>query len=166
MLTERLSLITAVMACCLLGTASPKTWHLAAGAATAAIFFFFLYQDTGTLDRMERQSSRLERSLPRGERVLSSIAPLPGSRVLIHHLVDRSCIGYCFSYGNYEPSSRAFRVRATPGNPFVVAHWLDSEAIRTGAYKPQPQDPPLSEIYLCASDGAQLCLRKLASGDH
>ena len=66
MITERLSLITAVMACSLLGVAKPKSWHLAASAATAALFFFFLYQDTGTLDRMEQQASRLERSLPPG----------------------------------------------------------------------------------------------------
>ena len=164
MITERLSLITAVMACCLLGVAKPKNWHLAASAVTAALFFFFVYQDTGTLDRMEQQASRLERSLPLGERIVTSIAFPPGSRVLIHHLVDRSCIGYCFSYGNYEPSSRAFRVRATPGNPYVVPDWQDSEAIRTGKYKRQPQDPPLSEIYNCGSDGVALCLRKLAPG--
>lgn len=166
MITERLSLITAVMACSLLGVAKPKSWHLAASAATAALFFFFLYQDTGTLDRMEQQASRLERSLPPGARIVTSIASPPGSRILIHHLVDRSCIGYCFSFGNYEPSSRAFRVRATPGNPYVVADWQASEAIRTGKYKHQSQDPPLSGIYTCGSDGVALCLRELAPGSH
>jgi hypothetical protein len=166
MITERLSLITAVMVCCLLGMAKPTRWHFAASAATAALFFFFLYQDTGTLDRMEQQASRLERSLPRGSRVVSSLASPPGSRILIHHLVDRSCIGYCFSYGNYEPSSSAFRVRAEPGNPYVIADWQASEAIRTGKYQRQHQDPPLSEIYTCGSDSAELCLRTLPQRDY
>ena len=162
MITERLSLITAVMACCLLGAVKPMRWHFAAITAIAVVFFFFLYQDTGTLDRMEQQATRLERSLPRVSRVVSAIDSPPGSRVLIHHLVDRSCIGYCFSYGNYEPSTRQFRVRATLGNPYVTADWDVSESIRSGTYHPQPQAASIFQIYRCNPDTAELCIRNLA----
>ena len=46
LLTERLTSVTAVFACCLLGAMRPRRWHLAARSAIAAVFFAFLYQDT------------------------------------------------------------------------------------------------------------------------
>ena len=42
---------------------------------------------------------------------------------MIQHMIDRACIGYCFSYGNYEPSSGVFRVRAAPGNPYMLSDY-------------------------------------------
>lgn len=165
MLTERLSLVTAVFACCVLGAARSKPWHTAAFTAIALMFFAFLYQDTGKLDRMEKQARAYARTVPRDARVVASIAPFPGSRVLIHHVVDRACIGYCFSFGNYEPSSGAFRVRATSGNPYVTQSWEISEAIRTGAYTVQPQDLPLFQIYQCDAALTALCMRELYLGD-
>ncbi len=69
---------------------------------------------------MEAQVVQLVKKLAPNQRVLATIEPFPGSRILNQHIIDRACIERCFSYGNYEPGSRVFRVRATPGNPYVL----------------------------------------------
>src|SRR5580704_6333761 len=121
LLTERLTSVSAALFCCVLGVMQPRKWHLIGFAAIAVAFFTFLYQDTAIINKIERQAERLERTLPPDQRVLATIMPLPGSRILIQHIADRACIGYCFSYGNYEPGSGEFRVHASPGNPYVMS---------------------------------------------
>jgi hypothetical protein len=79
--------------------------------------------------------------------------------------VDRPCIGHCFSYGNYEPATRQFRVRALPGNPIVTADSNTSAAMWFGEYVVQPQDLPMFQIYQCKLDMIELCMRELASGE-
>jgi hypothetical protein len=143
----------------------PQKWQLAGFAAIAAIFFLYLYMDTGTLNRMEAQAETLVHQLPPEQRVVATIWPLPGSRVLIDHFVDRACIGQCYSYGNYEPSSGQFRVRAMPENGIVTANFDDTDAIESGAYVVLPQDLPMSQIYQCRPDMIELCIRPLAAGE-
>jgi hypothetical protein len=79
--------------------------------------------------------------------------------------VDRSCAGYCFSYGNYEPSSQYFRVRANPGNRIVTTSSESADAIESGDYVVQPVDLPIFQIYQCDVDMSVLCMRELASGE-
>jgi hypothetical protein len=165
LLTERLTSVTAVLALCVVGSMRPQKWQLAGFAAIAAIFFLYLYMDTGTLNRMEAQAETLVHQLPPEQRVVATIWPLPGSRVLIDHFVDRACIGQCYSYGNYEPSSGQFRVRAMPENGIVTANFDDTDAIESGAYVVLPQDLPMSQIYQCRPDMIELCIRPLAAGE-
>ncbi len=165
LLPERLTSVTAVLALCVIGALRPQKWHLAGLAALAALFFFYLYSDTGTLNRMEAQAEKYERVLPHGQRIVATIWPLPGSRVFIDHFVDRACIEQCFSYGNYEPSSGQFRVRARPGNGIVVANFSDTDAIESGNYVVQPQDLPIFQIFQCNVNMVELCMRELAAGE-
>lgn len=165
LLTARLTSVTAVLACCLLAAVRPQKWHFPCLAATAAVFFFFLYHDTGKLNNMEEQAERYDRVLPPGQRIIATIWPFPGSRLLINHVIDRACIGQCFSYGNYEPSSGAFRVRARPENPIVLADYAATDAIQSGNYIVQPRDLPVFEIYQCDLNMINLCMRELAAGD-
>jgi len=116
LLTQRFSSIAAILACCLLGVMKPRKWHLIGFAGIAAIYFSFLYADTSTLVRIERQAERLVSTLPPGARVSSATWTSSDIPLLSNHLVDRACVGRCFSYSNYEPSSGQFRVRALPGN--------------------------------------------------
>ena len=80
---------------------------------------------------------------------MATIEPPWESRILIQHMIDRACIGYCFSYGNYEPSSGVFRVRSTPGNPYVLNDYEDAVNMEDGYYTVQPQDLPVYEVYEC-----------------
>jgi hypothetical protein len=165
LLTERLTSVCAVLACCVLGTMKPQKWHLAGFAAVATVFFFLLYQDTAKIDTMESKIEHYAASLAPGQRVTDTIWPFPGSRVFITHIVDRACVEHCFSYGNYEPSTRQFRVRALPKNPIVVADFGASDAIQMGTYVVRPQDLPMIQIQQCDSSMIHLCARPLSAGE-
>jgi hypothetical protein len=165
LLSGRLTSVTAAVVCCILAAMRPRRWHLAGYVAVAAIFFAMVYQDTGVANTMEDQVEQLERTLPPNQRVLGTIPPLPGSRILIQHMLDRACIGYCFSYGNYEPSTGLFRVRATPGNPYVMADFDDAADMEEGIYEVQADDLPAYGIFPCDPGGAALCIRPLKEGE-
>jgi len=163
-LIERLTSVSAILLCCLLGLMRPRKWHLAGFAALAAVFFSFLFKDTATLNRMEDQVERYLHLLPPGQRVLATILRFPGCRVYINHIVDRACIGQCFSYDNYEPASEQFRVRATPGNPYVLGV-EDAALAQAGEYVVQAGDLPVFQIYQCNLNMTELCMRELPTGE-
>ncbi|MFZ3332134.1 MAG: hypothetical protein WA197_15975 [Candidatus Acidiferrales bacterium] len=165
LLTERLTSVSAALLCCLLGAMRPRKWHLAACGAIAVVFFGFLYQDTGKIDRMEAQIERLVRSLPPNQRVLGTIEAFPGSRILIQHMLDQACIGHCFSYGNYEPACAQFRVRTTPNNPYAMFSYERTSDMEDGTYEVQPGDLPAYQVYQCSESGTDLCIRPLAAGE-
>lgn len=165
LLTERLTSVAAVLGCCLLGAMQLTRWHLVASAVVAVVFFSFLYRDTAVVDRMESQIVRLVSALPRNQRVMATILPPPGSRVLIQHMIDRACIGRCYSYGNYEPGAGLFRVRASPGNPYVLASYDLAVDAENGGYIVQSNDLPVYQVYQCSADGTELCLASLKAGE-
>jgi hypothetical protein len=165
LLTERLTSVSAAILCCLLGAMRPRKWHLIACGAIAAVFFVFLYQDTAIINRMETQVERLVRTLPPGERVLGTIKPFPGSRILIQHILDRACVGHCFSYGNYEPASGQFRVRTEPNNPRAMFDFDDTADMEDGTYELQEGDLPAYQVYQCSASGKELCVRPLQVGE-
>ncbi len=164
-LTERLTSVAAVLAICILAAMLPNRWHLVVTAAIACVFFVFVYQDTGTINRMEAQAEKLVRSLPKDSRVLATIYPLPDSRVLIQHMIDRACIGYCFSYGNYEPGTGLFRVRGDEGGPYNMGDYGEAVDMEEGNYKVRPQDLPAYQVYQCTKSGTELCLAPLDAGE-
>ncbi len=166
LLTERLTSVSAVLLCCLLGVLRPRKWHLLACGAVAALFFTFLYQDIGTINRMEVQVVQLVRTVPANSRVLATLEPpFPESRILVQHIADRACIGHCFSYGNYEPASAQFRVRATPRNHYAMSSFDSTVNMEDGSYEIQPEDLPAYQVYQCSEDGKRLCIRPLAAGE-
>jgi len=164
-LTERLTSISAALACCVLGAMRPSRWHLVASAALAAVFFSFVYQDTAAANKMEEQIVELVSELPPNQRVMATILPPPDSRLLLQHIVDRACIGRCFSYGNYEPSTALFRVRALPGNPYVLTDYDLTIDMEDGGYTVKPADLPVYQIYQCSDDGRKLCITPLQAGE-
>ena len=131
------------------------------------VFFAFLYQDTGWLNRLEANAEKLTSGLTPGTRVIVTIDAPKDSRIqFIHHSVERACIGHCFSYANYEPSSKEFRVRVGEGSPVVTSSTDTAEDMAAGEYEVDERDLPLKQIYQCdASDLTELCIRDLAAGD-
>jgi len=128
---DRLSLLAAVFACCTIAACGVGRAQCAIYACLALAFFGLLYHDTGIVDRMETNVERLVSDLPKNSRVVGTLK-WPGSHIGVGHVVDRACIGRCFSYANYEPGSRHFRVRALPGNRFVTADSGASVALQAG----------------------------------
>ena len=164
LLTQRLSSLLGILACCILGTMKPRKWHLMGYTLSAAIFFFYLYQDTGIVNQMEEQVERSVATLPPGRQVLSTIRPPAGSRIVIQHIVDRACIGHCFSFENFEPDTGLFRVRAMPGNTIVVTTTPISPTEQSHKNAVQSIVPPAFEIYLCGAGMSNVCVRELSSG--
>jgi hypothetical protein len=165
LITERLTSISAVLICCVLGVMLPRKWHLIVLAGIALVFFVFLYQDTAMINRMEAQVASLIKTLPPDQRVLATILKPDESRVLLQHIVDRECIGHCFSYGNYEPASTLFRIQPQPGNKYAMTDFEDVASMEAGDYQVQPDDLPAYQIYQCSEDWTKLCIRALAAGE-
>jgi len=165
LLTERLTSVSAALICCLLGAMQPRKWHFAATGAIAAVFFVFVYQDTAEVNRMEQQVVQLVSQIPPNTRVMGTIEKAEDSRVLLQHILDRACIQRCFSYGNYEPSTGLFRVRATTRNPYVVSSYDAAVDMENGEYTVQPEDLPVYQVYQCSPSATDLCIHPLAAGE-
>jgi len=166
-LGSRLTTISAIFGLCVLGTLKPRKFHAAGFGAAMLVFCTFLYQDTGWLNRLEANAEKIAHGFAPGTRVLATVVAPEDSRLkFIHHTVDRACIGHCFSYENYEPSSGEFRVRVREGSPVVSADVDDAESMASGEYKVTEEDLPLKQIYQCdANDLTKLCIRDLAAGE-
>lgn len=167
LLGSRLTTVSAILGLCVLADMKPRRWHLAGFCACALVFFAFLYQDTGWLNRLEANAEGLVSGLTPGARVVVTIDAPQDSRIqFIHHTVERACIAHCFSYANYEPASGEFRVRVREGSPVVTSSTDTAEDMASGEYEVDETDLPLKQIYQCdASDLTKLCMRDLRAGD-
>lgn len=160
-IAERMSLTSAVLACAVVATLRPGRPRLAFHLI-ALVFFAFLYRDELLLNRFEDRLDEVVAALPENQRVILGVRD-PSLRVnALAHSIDRACIGRCYSYANYEPSTLQFRVRAEAPNPIVVESYEASRAMQMGGYRVRTRDLPLSEIVL-APDGS-LEVRPLAAG--
>jgi len=166
LLGSRLTTISAIFGLCVLGGSKPRNWHLAGFGICAAVFFAFLYQDTGWLNRLEEHAEELARELAPGTRVIVMIdAPADSRMEFVDHAAERACIGHCFSYANYEPSSRQFRVRVLEGSPVVTSSADDAQDMASGQYEVQDEDLPIKQIYQCdQKDLTRLCIGDLEAG--
>jgi hypothetical protein len=166
LLVSRLTLVTAVFGLLLLASLRLPRWTWRGAAVAAAIFFVFLYRDTGKLGRLEANARSLAQSLAPGTRIVGVANPPEDWRVqFIYHSIDRACIGRCFSFANYEASSLQFRVRALPGNAVVTTSVDQSDDMSSGDYRVQKKDLPLVAIYPCDdADFTKLCALPLREG--
>lgn len=164
-LTPRLSSVSGILACCMLGAMKPRKWHATGYAVIAAVFFIFLYIDTGFLNRMEEQVERSVAALPPGRRVVDDIDSGDEFRVGFEHILDRACIGRCFSYDNYEPSSGQFRVRAVPGNSIVEAPAAANSNAPSREDLAKALGSPIYDISQCDGSSVNICVRKLSADE-
>jgi hypothetical protein len=165
-IADRLSLPMAVCVCALVsgppGSRRFRTWQVAAVTIAALAFFGMLYRDEGLLNGFEDRLEALVAELPPGQRVLNTVNdPVPRSGP-VGHMIDRVCVGRCYSYGNYEPTTAQFRVRATATNPLVVPTYQESYAIEIGKYVIKERDLPLYLVVVDA-DG-RLAIRRAEAG--
>jgi len=166
-LALRLTTVSAALGLCVLAFMRPRKWTAIGFGIIALVFLAFLYQDAATLNRMEAQVEQLVATLPKGERVTASIWAPSDSRVpYIRHMVDRACIGKCFSFENYEPASKQFRVRVEDGSSVAVDDSDTSQEMEAGEYEVQSSDLPMAQIYQCNDkDLTKLCIRQLTAGE-
>jgi len=137
-----------VAICALLARAPLRAAQTAAMAVLAILFFGFLYADESVLNDFEDQVDRVVAQLPPGQRVVLSVSDPDLEVNALAHMVDRACIGRCWSYANYEPSSAQFRIRVTGKSAIVASTDADSGGLQNGSYVVKPGDLPLVQIVL------------------
>jgi hypothetical protein len=164
-IAERLSLVAGLMLCAVLA-AAPITKLVRVALVSVAVWFFaLLYTDLRELNRMEDRLDVAVNRLPPGQRVISPLPSKSLRSLCFQHDLDRACIGHCFSYANYEPSSRQFRIRAQPGNGIVLEDYADVDAVAGGRYIVQLRDLPIYLVYPCGLDFRDVCSRPLRVGE-
>lgn len=163
--TLRLSLIAGILLAAFLFDVQPKNYERLVLTLSVLIFFALIFRDARKQNHLEDKLDAVLAQLPAGSRVIGMLR-IPSARLSPgEHAVDRACIGHCFSYASYEPSSRQFRVRAEDGNGIVMAHYADVLATELGRYRVQPRDLPVFLVYLCGPDRQQVCSRELQTGE-
>jgi hypothetical protein len=160
-IAERMSLGVGVCVCALLGTARARVFVRCGLAFLALIFFSFLFRDERALNSFEDRMEDTVAHLQPGQRVLTGVDDNTLHTFAVVHMIDRACLGRCFSYGNYEASTAQFRVRATEANPYVVLRYGDSIDMQRGKYVVKPHDLPIYKVDL--EDG-RLVIRSLQAG--
>jgi hypothetical protein len=161
-IAERMSLGVGVCVCALLACARPRRFERGALVVVALLFFGFLYRDERALNSFEDRMQDTVSALPAGQRVISAIDD-PGLRVnALTHMIDRVCIGHCYSYANYEPTTAQFRIRAEAPNPYVAYTYEDSWLMQVGAYVVQERDVPLYQVDL--DSGGRMIVKSLRAG--
>ena len=111
------------------------------------------------------------------ELIASAAAHLPGGRQVINafgssripwatwHMIDRVCIGQCWSYANYQPTNGIFHLRTTGQSTIVAPIARDAMAMSLGVYVVKPEDPRLLQIYRCSAQRIEFCVRVLQPGE-
>ena len=162
-IAERMSLGVGICFCALLAGARPRRFERGAIIAIALIFFAFLYRDERALNSFEDRMQDTVAKLPPGQRVISAIDD-PDLRIdALVHVIDRACIGRCYSYANYEPSTAQFRVRTEAPNPYIAYTYEDSWLMQVGLYVVKDRDLPLYQVDLDAN--GQMTVKSLRAGE-
>jgi hypothetical protein len=161
-IAERMSLVLGVCVLAVLAEAPSRFYDRYVTAAILVLFFGMLYRDERLLNQYEDRVNAAVAQLPTNARVIASIEQ-PDLRVnAIAHMIDRSCIGRCYSYANYEPSTAQFRVRVNGENPIVAATYADSFGLQSGRYVVKDSDVPLYQ--LLADENGQIQVRTVPAG--
>ena len=160
-IAERMSLGVGICVCALLGSARPRPFVRYAMAAVAVLFFGFLFRDERVLNSFEDRMQDTVAHIPPGQRVVSGVDD-PDLRVnALTHMIDRVCLGRCYSYANYEPSTAQFRIRTQGNSPIVLSSYGDSWNLQQGKYVLQERDLPIYKVDL---EKGRLVIRDLEAG--
>jgi MFS family permease len=162
LLPPRISMIVAAAFLCALAGTARRWWHCLLLSLAVLPFLVLYFQDVQSINRLERTMTRAVQLLPPGARVITAInLPPQESRISISHLLDRACIGHCYSYGNYEPGSGQFRLRAVRRNAIATASWQNAIQMESGNYLPERSEQPLYSLYFCQPGSRDLCMAPL-----
>lgn len=160
-IAERMSLGVGVCVCAMLGAARPRAYVRYGMILVALVYFGFLFRDERVLNAFEDRMAATVAQLEPGQRVVNGVDD-PYLRVnALTHMIDRVCVGRCFSYANYEPSTAQFRIRVLGDNPIVAADYGDSYRLQRGTYVLKERDIPLYKLDL---ENGRMVLRSLKAG--
>jgi hypothetical protein len=159
---ERLSLISAVLACAIFALVQPRRSYGVMLGMIASVYFVFLYQETSDLNRKEMKIDALLASIGPNQRIVGIFkSGGSDSRIKYNHMLDRQCIGRCYSLENYEPITLQFRVRANPDSPILATPRDDPGVSGSRSRVAIPSRYfPIYEVYQRSSDLNDLAVRR------
>jgi hypothetical protein len=103
-------------------------------------------------------------TLPAGSHVLATLKDARLYVPALEHMVDRQCIGRCFDFANYEPAATQFRLRAAPGNKYVMTDIGDVSGLEHNEYFWKRQDIKLMRLIACG-DNRRVCVTQVRQGE-
>jgi hypothetical protein len=164
---ERLTLVSATIACCMLAMARRRLSDGIVLSAIAAVYFGFLYYDTTVLNRTEAKIVTLLESIGPNQRVVGNYrSGGPDSRLKYNHMLDRDCAGRCYSLENYEPLTGQFRVHVGADCPILAK---PREIPQIASARPNLAIAlkyfPVYEFYLRSTDPTDIAMRVWKSPD-
>jgi hypothetical protein len=162
--STRMSLAAGLSICALVAAARPSAVLNGFARLLSAAFFTALFVSTWQLNRLEDKLEAAAKSLPRGASVVAVFDGEDPRTFARKNMLSRACLGHCFNYANYEPSTLQFRLRAHPGNKFVTASAEDSLAMQDGQYTLKPGEGPLYVLAPC-QEGQAFCASLKHAGE-
>jgi hypothetical protein len=147
-IADRMSLALSICICALLAEGRNRTAQNYLTAIVVLIFAVYLFRDERSFNALEDRMEQVVAALPPGQRVVAAIET-PTLRVNpLTHMIDRVCVGRCYSYANYEPSTAQFRIRVMEPNGIVASTYQESWALQGGRYIVRGRDLPIYDIRL------------------
>ena len=162
---QRISLWSAIFLCLVVGHSRQGRWTRRFLALVATTYFTFLYLDDRAFNRVENEVTNLVTGIPPGLRVVASITDTDSRSNAMAHVIDRACIGHCFSYADYEPATAQFRIRPMGPNPVVADSMQTVQDIEFGRHIVTAREAPLYSVCPCEHSEKRFCLRALGAGD-
>ena len=162
---QRLSLFTGLVFCVMTCVVKPAKEAVALSSLATVAFFGFLFVDHQAYNGMEIDITRVVRTAPAGARVVAVVLDPDVRLNAMAHVADRACIGHCFSYANYEPATKQFRIRLREGNDVNVSSVAVSQAIERGEHVVSAAEDPIYAVCGCEASNGALCLRTLHAGE-
>ena len=164
-LPARISLFSGVLVCCLMAKLPAR--HVVQGllGLVCVGFFALTLRDDIALTRFNAELREVVDTVPTGSRVLASMVDLQARVNPLLHLVDRACLGRCFSYGNYEPATMQFRVKAIGQNNIVLTSPMAIRKVEEGSFTISDVDVPAYAVCNCTDSPQRLCANRLIAGE-
>jgi hypothetical protein len=162
-ITLRLSLFSAILLCAAVARIPLKAFERIGQIVLMAAFFFFSYGDERAFNLVEENVARAVAMLPPGSRVISTVKDSRLYIQALQHVVDRPCIGRCFDFADYEPSTGKFRLRAQPGNSFVMSDYSEIAKLESKQLVFSRTDVVVFRLFPCEA-GRNICEDRVSPG--
>lgn len=162
----RISFFIAVLFCAVVAGGLHGRSLTRASCLFAAVFFTLLYLDARSLNQVETELTSLVSALPPGQRLIAALQDSKSVRINgLIHVGSGVCIGRCWDYGNYEPSTAQFRARVFGPNGVVIDDMRKVAEIESGQHVVTTQEAPVFSVCPSEVPGKRFELRKLGAGE-
>jgi len=162
---QRISLLAGIFFIMMVGRARYGRGITRFTALIATVFFTCLYLDGAAFNRVENEVAGLVAKLPPGQRVVAGLSDSGARLNALLHVADRACIGHCFSYGNYEPSTAQFRIRITEPNRVIAPTMTVVQELEEGQHVVTAAEEPLYSVCPFAQESEHFYLRAIHAGE-